>query len=72
MRKMSVEERKAFVAAKEKERTEVQAKIQKLAKEREAFVATEMKKNANADTLGEKVGGAVRAQAVKQGFLFEK
>jgi hypothetical protein len=72
MRKMTVDERKAFVAAKEKERADVQAKIQKLAKDRDAFVAAEMKKNANTDTLGEKVQGAVREQATKQGFLFEK
>lgn len=72
MRKMSLEERKSYLEAKAQERAGIQAKVQALAKERDAFVATEMKKSsANSDTLGEQMKASVKAQAAKIGFSFD-
>lgn len=46
MQAMKPAEREAFVEEKSKERAELQAKIAKLAKDRDAFVSAEMKKQA--------------------------
>jgi hypothetical protein len=72
MRKMTVDERKTFVASKQKERETIQAKINDLVKQRDAFIAAEAKKQAeaNKDTLGDQVRSAVRAQAEKKEFSF--
>lgn len=48
MQAMKPAERAQFVEAKEKERAEIQAQIGKLAKDREAFVSTELKKRTKA------------------------
>jgi hypothetical protein len=73
LRKMSKDERKAFVEAKMKERTEVQEKIRKLNAERDAFVAAELRKLAASgeDTLDAAVIKAVREEAAAKGFKFE-
>jgi hypothetical protein len=72
MRKMTIDERKTFVASKQKERETIQAKINDLVKQRDAFIAAETKKQAeaNKDTLGDQVRSAVRAQAAKKEFSF--
>ncbi len=72
MRKMSPDERKAFVDGKEKERAEIQAKIVKLSGDRDAFVASEMKKKAaeGGKTLDDALIEATKAQATKQAFSF--
>jgi hypothetical protein len=72
MRKMTVEERKAHVEAKQKEREKLQTQINNLVKQRREFVAAEEKKaaDANKDTLGNQVRDAVRAQAAKADFKF--
>ncbi len=72
MRKMTLDERRAFVATKEVERKKIRESINRLAKARAAFVAAEMKKTAPADTLGEQMRAAVRQQSEKQGFLFKQ
>jgi hypothetical protein len=72
MQKLSVEERKEYIAKKEAERTEIQKRIGELAKEREKFIATELKKKGEDQTLGGAVTAAVREQAVKKGMTFEK
>jgi hypothetical protein len=72
MRKMTVDEKKAFVAGKAKERTEMQAKIKELSEARKIFIAEEMKKQAGSgDTLDSAMIKALRSQAAKKGFKFE-
>jgi len=72
MRKMSVEERKAYVQSKQKERADIQAKIQQLNEQRKKYVAAEMKKQQKeGQTLGSAVIQAVREQAQKRNFKFE-
>lgn len=73
LRKLGVEERRAYVEGKAAERKGIQDKLAKLAKERETFVAGELKKlgEAGEDTLDAAIIKAVRAQAVAKGFAFE-
>jgi hypothetical protein len=69
MQKMSAEERKAYVRAKEIERAEIQQKIQQLNEQRKKYVTAEMKKRQGEDkTLGSAIIKAVREQAVKKNF----
>jgi len=74
MRKMTDKEKKAYVEAKAKERTEIQKKIQSLNELRKKYVAAEMKKQqaAGEKTLGSAVIQAVREQAKKKNFKFEQ
>lgn len=74
MKKMTMEERKNYVEEKAKEREEIQRKIQEAAKKRTAFI-TEKRKEAAGDeknTLDAVMLKAVREQAEKQKFKFEK
>jgi hypothetical protein len=73
MRKMNMDERKAFIQAKRDERQKLQSQIQTLSAERDKFIAEARKKEAagQQDTLGEQVRGAVREQAAKRQFTFE-
>jgi hypothetical protein len=68
MRKMSVDERKAFVDSKAKDRAQIQEKINDLVKQRSEFVASEEKKQAEANktTLGDQMRSTVREQAAKR------
>ena len=74
MRKMTDEEKKAYVEAKAKERADIQKKIQSLNEQRKKYVAAEMKKQkeAGGKTLGSAVIQAVREQAEKKKFKFEQ
>ena len=73
MQKMTAEERKAYVEAKGKERAKIQKRIQELNAQRSNYVAAEMKKlHKNTDTLGEAIIMAVRDQAVRKNFSFER
>ncbi len=72
MRKLGVEERKAFIAKKTAEREALQKELGALATEREKFVAEKMKEAGKDTTLGAAVTGAVREQASKKGVVFEK
>ncbi len=72
MRRMSPAERNAYVDKMARQRAEIQARIQKLVKAREGHVAAEMKKLAGGDTLDEAVLGAVREQARRKNYVFEK
>ncbi|MBN1206550.1 MAG: VWA domain-containing protein [Myxococcaceae bacterium] len=69
----SVEERKAIVDAKAKERAEIQARIQKLQSEREEFVAEKQKAAAaeGADTLDQAIIESASQQAAAQGMALE-
>ncbi|MEW6283092.1 MAG: hypothetical protein AB1758_31050, partial [Candidatus Eremiobacterota bacterium] len=70
MKGMSAGERKAYVAGKQKEREEVQARIQKLTEERENYVANKRAESGQ-ETLDTVVLGAVREQAQKKGYTFK-
>lgn len=73
LRDMSVEERKAHVEAKAKERTEIQQQIQQLNGQRQAYVAAEAKRlQGKTDTLGSAITKAVHEQAEKRNFTFER
>jgi len=68
MRKMTSKEREAYVAAKQKERTEIQTKIAELAKAREAYIAEETKKRIAAsaekgDSFDDNVARTIARQA---------
>ncbi len=71
MRKMSLDERKQYVTKKETERVEIQKKIGDLAKEREKFLAEDLKAKGADKTLGAAVSTAVREQGTKKGLTFE-
>jgi Mg-chelatase subunit ChlD len=67
MRKMTKEERAAFVAGKQKERAEIQARIAELSKARAAYLEEAKKRavaaGAKADSFDEKVNETIRRQA---------
>jgi hypothetical protein len=73
MQKMTSEQRQAYVQTRQKERTEIQKKIQKLNAQRSKYVADEMKKlQGGRNTLGSAVIQAVRDQAIKRNFEFHQ
>ncbi|HSI32821.1 MAG TPA: VWA domain-containing protein [Tepidisphaeraceae bacterium] len=68
MRKMNAKEREAYVATKQKERAEIQARIAELSKERQAYVDAETKKKLAeagkaADSFDQKVAETLVRQA---------
>lgn len=74
MRKMTKEERVAFVKAKAEERAKIQSDIAKLAQEREVYIAqkrTEMSQQ-EAPTFGEALLKAIREQGTQKGYEFKK
>ena len=63
MQKMSGPERKKYVAAKAAERKKIQQEIQKISKERQAFLAEKMKKlGESKDTFGDAICTAISEQ----------
>ena len=72
MRKLTVEERKAYLEKKTTERAELQKALKEQADAREKFVASKMKEAGKDDTLAVAVTSAVREQASKKGVVFEK
>jgi hypothetical protein len=73
MRKMTVEQRKAFVEGKAKERADLQKQIETLNAERIKYVAEESKKRADSkdETLDKAMAKAAREQAAKKNFEFK-
>ena len=74
MKGMTVSQRKKYIEKKAKERTEIQNKIQEVAKKRAKFIA-EKRKEAVGDeenTLDAVMLKTVREQAKKRSFIFEK
>ena len=66
---------KAELGKKQKERAELQARIQKLTREREDYVAAERKRQAEqgkGDSFDEKVATSIRAQAARKGIDYGK
>ncbi len=73
MKKMTVDERKAFIAKKKTERIACQTKIQELTKERASFVEAKLKElGEDGDTLDKVVVQTVREQAEAKGYKFSK
>jgi len=71
MKKMSVQERKAYVDKMEKERGQIQKKINKLNDERSKFVAQKMLENKNDNTLDAVMIKTIREQAKSKNYKFE-
>jgi len=74
LRKMSVEERKKYVAEKTAEREKIQAEINKLSSERGKYIAAEQQKQTaqGGKTLDAAMMRAVRDQAAKNDFKFSE
>ena len=74
MKKMSLEERKAYIQKKAEERKKLQEEIEKLRKERREFVEKKRKEleKEGQQTLGTAMVKALREQAKKKGFEFEE
>jgi hypothetical protein len=71
MQKLNESERKAYVEAKAKEREKLQADINRLNAERSKFVAEEMKKTAQTNTLDQVMIATIREQATRRNYRFE-
>lgn len=76
MQSMTLEERKAYADTKATERLTIQKRIQELNTKREAFIQSEMKKQASAggraDTFGSAMTRIVRQQAMQKNFSFSQ
>ena len=74
MQGMTLDEQKAHIANKAKEREELQKKINELGKQRSEFIAAEVKaKGLTQDkAFDEAVRKTVREQAEKRGLKFEE
>ncbi|MCP5105405.1 MAG: VWA domain-containing protein [bacterium] len=72
MKKMNKKERREYLDKKKKERQELQKKITKLRKERDKYVAEQRKTKAGKETLDEAIIRAIRTQAEKKKYKFEK
>jgi HD superfamily phosphohydrolase YqeK len=66
MKKMSVQERKAYIDKMEKDRAQIQDKINKLNDERSKYVAQKMLENKNENTLDAVMIKTIREQAKKK------
>jgi hypothetical protein len=71
MKKMTLEQRRAYVAKKGSERAAIQEKIRKLSEERRSYVEQEQRKNAEVNTLDTAIVKSIRTQATKKGYSFE-
>ena len=72
VRQIAPGKRAEFVAEKQKERDEIQGELKKLTAEREQFVATKQKEQSKDRRLDQAVTSAVREQAARKAFVFEK
>jgi hypothetical protein len=66
---------KAELGKKQKERTELQARIQKLTREREDYLTAERKRQAEhikGDSFDEQVAASIRAEAARKGIEYGK
>ena len=69
MQKMTPEQRKKHVADVAAKRKKIQDEIKKVAKEREAYIAAELKKKGEkTDTFGDAICAAIDKQMQAQGF----
>jgi hypothetical protein len=72
MKKMDKKQRKAYVEKRKKERELLQKKIAQLRKQRAKYVAEKRKKMAGDQTLDAVIINAIREQAKKKKYSFEK
>ena len=75
LQKLDQEELKAELGKKQKERAELQARIQKLTREREEYVAAERKRQVEqgkGDSFDEQVAASIRTQAARKGIDYGK
>jgi len=72
MKKMSVQERKTYIEKKEKEREQIQIKINKLNEERSKYVAQKMLENKNENTLDAVMIKTIREQVKNKNYSFGK
>jgi hypothetical protein len=73
--KLDSDELKAEIGKKQKERSEIQAQIQKLSQAREEYITAERKrlaKEGKGDSFDEKVAANIRAQAARKGIEYGK
>ena len=71
MKKMTVQERKAYLDKMEKEREVIQNKINKLNDERSKYIAQKMLDNKNENTLDAVMIKTIREQAKQKNYKFE-
>lgn len=72
MKKMSLQQRKAYIDKMEKERAQIQGKINKLNEERSKYVAEKMHENNKDNTLDAVMIKTIREQAQKKNYSFNK
>lgn len=72
MKNMSLQERKNYLDQKEKERTQIQEKINKLNDARTKYVAKKLLENKNYNTLDAVMIKTIREQAQKKNYSFSK
>jgi hypothetical protein len=68
----SVEEQRAYIAAKTKEREEIQKRIASLEEKRRVYIEIERKKQGEENTLDKAIISAIHEQAVKKNYEFSK
>ena len=72
MKKMTVQERKSYLDKMEKEREQIQKKINNLNDERSKYVAQKMLENKNDNTLDAVMIKTIREQAKNKNYSFGK
>jgi hypothetical protein len=73
MQKMTADERKKYVADQSAKRTDLQIKVDALAKQRADYVKAEISKlpdQASRDSFDAKVDDLIRTQALKKGIKY--
>ena len=74
LQKMTLDERKAFVAEQFTKRKEIQIKVDELATQRDSYVKAEMKKRVEQggqDSFDAKVAAMIQAQARRSGIQYD-
>ena len=71
MQKMNIEERKAYVEKKAKERVKIQTEINELDKKRRDFIAQKLAENSEENTLDAAMLKIIREQASEKNYKFE-
>jgi len=71
MRKMTLPEKEKYIQGLGARRAELQEKINAANEKRRVYVAQEMKKNAQVNTLGQAILSSVKEEAAKKGFIIE-
>jgi len=70
MRKMSLQERKDYLAEKEKERRELKVRIDELSQKRAAYISAKLKENPDEDAFDRVVQKLIAKQAERKGIVY--